>query len=92
MQIDGTFRLQKPPVLLGYQSEMRAKKPSGVPGEESLEMGIGSGDDTYLTMFVTIEPALTPAEPAKEKVCIWLLSSVVCLRLFSSHALGIFAV
>ena len=68
-QIDGTFRLNKPPVLLGYQHESRTRKVGvGITGEETIEMGIGSGEDTYLTMFVTIEPALTPAEPAKEKV------------------------
>jgi hypothetical protein len=37
-------------------------------GEEQIEMGIGTSEETFLTMFVTIEPALTPAEPAKEKV------------------------
>uniref|UniRef100_X1Z7B6 C2 domain-containing protein n=1 Tax=Capitella teleta TaxID=283909 RepID=X1Z7B6_CAPTE len=67
-RIDGTFRLNKPPVLLGYQHEAKARKQTpGQLGEEPLDMAVGSSDNTFLTMFVTIEPALTPAEPAKEK-------------------------
>jgi coiled-coil and C2 domain-containing protein 2A len=67
-QIDGTFRLNKPPVLLGYQHESKSRKQTNAMGEEQIEMGIGTSEETFLTMFVTIEPALTPAEPAKEKV------------------------
>ena len=59
-RIDGTFRINKPPVLLGYTNQ--TTKTVG-----DIDMGIGDRDSTYLTMFVTIEPQLAPAEPFKEK-------------------------
>ena len=63
MQIDGTFRVNKPPVLLGYTHDTRNTKT-----DIGLEVGMGSGEHTYISLFVTIEPPLTLAEPVKEKV------------------------
>lgn len=58
-QIDGTFRLHKPPVLLGYTQDAR---------NVNEELGLGASDHTYITVFITFEPGLTEAEPSKEKV------------------------
>ncbi|XP_078612714.1 coiled-coil and C2 domain-containing protein 2A-like isoform X1 [Branchiostoma floridae x Branchiostoma japonicum] len=59
-QIDGTFRVEAPPVLLGY-------KRGGGGGTEGLDLQMGGNEHTYLTLFITIEPPLTPLEPLKEK-------------------------
>ncbi len=61
-RIDGTFRVDKPPVLLGYTHDTG---PSQL--DQDINIGAGEIDQTYLTMFITIEPPLQPAEPAKEK-------------------------
>ncbi len=67
VQIDGTFRINRPPVLLGYTSDpaMAATLRDG-----DVNTGVGDSDATYVTMFITIEPALQPAEPAIEKVSV----------------------
>ena len=65
-QIDGTFRVNKPPVLLGYTSDAANNKVES--GGATYDMGIGDRESTYLSTFITIEPQLTPAEPMKEKV------------------------
>lgn len=64
-QIDGTFRVNAPPVLLGYVQE-------SVHGGE-MDVGIDRDIKTLLSMFVTIEPPLTQPEPAKERVSTWKL-------------------
>ena len=79
-QIDGTFRVEKPPVLLGYTNETRrsaAAAAAGGPAEDGMGQ-VGHGDNTYLTMFVTIEPPLKQADPVKEKVTL-LLKVYVCI-------------
>ncbi|CAH1773716.1 unnamed protein product [Owenia fusiformis] len=65
-RIDGTFKLNKPPVLLGYTHDTRSTHID-TGGGQGLDMGMGDPDNTYITLFITIEPQLTPAEPAKEK-------------------------
>ena len=62
-QIDGTFKVNKPLILLGYEHD-----PSNTRVDAGVEMMGGIGDCTYLTMFITIEPPLTPADPVREKV------------------------
>ena len=59
-RIDGTFRISKPPVLLGYTFEGQHSQRHETTG---MEVGMGSPEHTYLTMFITIEPSLAPAEP-----------------------------
>ncbi|XP_031567301.1 coiled-coil and C2 domain-containing protein 2A-like [Actinia tenebrosa] len=57
-KVEGTFRVNTPPVLLGYHHQKRS---------------LGSGTnvqvkhDTLLTIFVTIEPALQPSHPMAER-------------------------
>ena len=63
LQIDGTFRIRKPPVLLGYTHD------PGSTRNGELSIGAGDVDATYITMFITIEPPPQAAEQAKEKVC-----------------------
>ena len=59
-QIDGTFRVDAPPVLLGYTQQRTM--------EGELDIGVARDNRTLLGMFITIEPPLTQAEPMKEKV------------------------
>ena len=60
-QVEGTFRVNTPPVLLGYH---RRGRHSGAPGD----LGIISRNDTLLTLFITIEPPLQPSQPMAERV------------------------
>lgn len=60
-QVEGTFRVNTPPVLLGYHKRGRH---SGAPSD----LGIISRNDTLLTLFVTIEPPLQPSQPMAERV------------------------
>ncbi|EDO29032.1 predicted protein [Nematostella vectensis] len=56
-KVDGTFRVNTPSVLLGYEYQKRTTGP-----------GTSSRSDTLLTMFVTIEPPLQPSQPMAERV------------------------
>lgn len=67
LQVEGTFRVNTPPVLLGYHKRGRH---SGAPSD----LGIISRNDTLLTMFVTIEPPLQPSQPMAERVTLTFLS------------------
>nr|XP_032806201.1 coiled-coil and C2 domain-containing protein 2A isoform X2 [Petromyzon marinus] len=60
-RIDGTFMLDSPPVLLGYSHENEGRWDSMAPP-------LAAGDATYLTLFITTEPQLIPAEPVREKL------------------------
>ncbi len=55
------MRINSPPVLLGYQSGS-----SGMGGFSSSNQTRKA--NTYLQLFVTIEPQLQPAQPMAEKV------------------------
>ncbi|XP_069126927.1 coiled-coil and C2 domain-containing protein 2A-like isoform X2 [Argopecten irradians] len=59
-KIEGTFCLKSPPVLLGYTHDQNM-------GADT-DINIGSKEEnTYLSLFITIEPPLSPAEPMKER-------------------------
>ena len=63
-KVEGTFRVRKPPVLLGYTYDVR-----NAQAESLTETAAQSfGENTYLTLFVTIEPQLATPEPFREKV------------------------
>ncbi|XP_028396123.1 coiled-coil and C2 domain-containing protein 2A-like [Dendronephthya gigantea] len=59
-KVDGTFKISTPAVLLGYQHNQ--PRVQGAP-----DIGIGARDQTFLTLFVTIEPPLQPSQPLAEK-------------------------
>lgn len=65
-QVQGTFRVNAPPVLLGYTHDSRGRGPGG---DMEVDIGLGDRGQTYLSMYITIEPLLIPPEPVKERVC-----------------------
>ena len=62
-QIDGTFRINTPSVLLGYTYDI------GQGGGDASEVPIGRSEDiTYLSLFITIEPPLAQPDAVGERV------------------------
>ncbi|ESO88285.1 hypothetical protein LOTGIDRAFT_219375 [Lottia gigantea] len=60
-KIDGTFRVNTPPVLLGYVYEDAMKR-------SDLESVLTKTEhNTYISMFLTIEPQLITPEPVRER-------------------------
>ncbi|XP_072045143.1 coiled-coil and C2 domain-containing protein 2A-like isoform X2 [Amphiura filiformis] len=57
-RVSGTFRLNTPSVLLGYDRS---------PDSMSRIQGGNQTNATYISVFITIEPPLSPPEPLKEK-------------------------
>jgi len=64
-KVEGTFRVRKPAALLGYTYDTRNTQPA-VMSEATAPHS--AAENTYVTLFVTIEPHLAAPEPFREKV------------------------
>ncbi|XP_074640810.1 coiled-coil and C2 domain-containing protein 2A-like isoform X2 [Tubulanus polymorphus] len=66
--IEGTFKVDMPPVLLGYSHDTKnTRVDTGMGAGFEVNMSKTEQNATYITLFITIEPQLSPPEPIKEK-------------------------
>ena len=61
-QVEGTFLLDVPPVLLGYEH------PSSLVTTQTLTSDLKSSGHTHLQLFIALEPPLSVLPPIKDQV------------------------
>ena len=67
-QIEGTFRVDRPPVLLGYNTTTHSRPNYVTPGIGGQSSSSTESSDTFISLFVTLDPPLTPPDAPNEKV------------------------
>ena len=63
LQIEGTFGLDQPPLILGYQHAREVDESAGGDGETC---------GTFLQLFISLEPPLSSLLPLTDKVSMYL--------------------
>jgi coiled-coil and C2 domain-containing protein 2A len=64
-RVDGTFQLSVPPILLGYTQDTYASQRTS--GPTAFDLALDSHQQTFLSLFLTIEPPLPPLPPLREQ-------------------------
>ncbi|XP_049861590.1 coiled-coil and C2 domain-containing protein 2A [Schistocerca gregaria] len=67
-QVEGTFKLYSPPVLLGYERESQLSQLASLSLSGDSQLLQPQNDATFLTLFITVQPPLNPPELLKEKL------------------------
>ena len=68
LQVDGTFRLDVPLVLLGYTSAPSSATTSLPFATANPLLDLSSTGHTHLQLFIALEPPLTVLPPIKDQV------------------------
>lgn len=88
MQIEGTFKLNSPPILLGYEAQGMASHFGSIVGKGGLQnpssnalVGKGHGHgmpfsnekSSFITIFLTLQPSVTPTSCFKVSYLTWIV-------------------
>jgi hypothetical protein len=67
-QIEGTFKIESPPLMLGYTRDPRLSKIQSSLLDTAINLEAPLKESSYLTLFLTIEPQLLVPEVFRESV------------------------
>ena len=69
IKIEGTFKLETPPIMLGYTRDPRLSHIQSLTTlETAINMELPIVESSYLSLYVTIEPQLLIPDAYRESV------------------------